>query len=136
MAIADLIQSNPKISIVIIGLAISFLISLVNYLVLDKEKMREIKAKQKAIQEKMKAHQKAGEHDKALAVSKDMLAHNMEIMKHSLKPTLITAVPILILFGFIKGVYSETSIASSWFWYYLISAVAGSIIFRKLFKLP
>jgi len=36
----------------------------------------------------------------------------------------------------VRGVYAETTLASSWFWYYLVSAMIGSIIFRKILKLP
>ena len=58
------IQTNPKISIIAFSLVVSLFISLVNYFVLDKEKMHEIKRKQKALQEQMKIHQKAGNKEK------------------------------------------------------------------------
>jgi uncharacterized membrane protein (DUF106 family) len=134
--ILSLIQQNPKASIIVIALAISFFISLINYFFLDKEKMREMKKRQKEIQKKMKDHQKNGDHDKALELNKEFMTHSMEIMKQSLKPTLITIVPIIVVFSIIRNAYAETAIASTWFWWYLGSAIAGSIIFRKLLKLP
>ncbi len=134
--ITAIIQQSPRISIIIFALLISFFISLVNYFVLDKEKMKEIKDRQKKVQEQIKTHQKAGEHQKAMELQKQLFADMPEMMKHSLKPALITMVPMIILFSFLRGVYAETIIAKSWFWYYLVAAIIGSMIFRKLFKLP
>jgi uncharacterized membrane protein (DUF106 family) len=134
--ITSLIQTYPRITIIVFSLLISFFISLVNYFVLDKERMAEIKAKQKKVQEQIKDHQKAGEHQKALALQKELFTDMPEMMKHSMKPMLITFVPIIVVFALIRGVYAETSIASSWFWYYFFTAIIGSLIFRKLLKLP
>lgn len=130
------IQANPKLSIVLIGIAITFFITLINYFFMDKDRMREIKGKQKEIQKQIKEHQKAGNHDKMMELNKELFSHTGEIMRHSLKPMLITIVPIIVLFGFIRNVYATTEIASSWFWYYLGSSIVGSITFRKLFNLP
>jgi len=130
----DLIQANPKISVILIAVVISFFISLINFFVLDKEKIRESRKNQKELQKKMKEHRE--DPVKMMELNKEMMVHVVENFKHSLKPMLITIIPILIVFGWIKGVYSETTIAGSWFWWYLIAAIVSSLIFRKLFKLP
>jgi uncharacterized membrane protein (DUF106 family) len=132
----QLINQNPKVSIILIALAITFLITLVNYFFLDKDRMREIKKRQKELQTQMKEHQKAGNTDKLLELQKELFSSTGEMMKHSLKPMLITMIPILVLFGFVRNVYAGTAIASSWFWYYIASAMVGSVIFRKIFNLP
>lgn len=98
--------------------------------------MKEIKQKQKDLQGEIKAHQKAGNHEKVLELNKEMMSYVSETLKHSLKPMLITIVPILIFFSYLKGAFAQTSIAGSWIWYYLIGAVFSSMIFRKLFKMP
>ena len=118
MSYIDLIQAYPKITIVIFALAISFFISLINYFFLDKERMREIKARQKATQEKIKTHQKAGEHEKAMALQKELFPDMMEMMKHSFKPMLITFIPIILLFRYLHGLYDPV-IGNSWLWYYI-----------------
>ena len=134
--ITELIQQYPRGSLILIAFAISFGISMVNYLVLDKEKMKEIKAKQKKLQGEIMTHQKSGNHGKAMELQKEMLSHSGEMLKHSFKPMIITMIPILIVFGLIRNVYATTVIASSWFWYYLIAAIASSMIFRKVLGLP
>ena len=134
--ITTLIQANPKASIIVIGVVVSFFISLVNYFILDKDKMKEIKEKQKKVQAEIKVHQKAGNTAKMMELNKELMGHSMETMRHSFKPMLITMIPILVIFGAIKGIYADTTLGSSWFWYYLVTAIASSMIFRKLFKLP
>ena len=132
----SLIQFYPRISIVLIALLVSFFISLINYFFLDKERMKEIKSKQKEIQKKIKEHQKAGETEKMLQLQKEMMADMPEMFKHSFKPMLITLVPILLMFSYVRNVFAQTTLASSWFWWYLITALISSMIFRKLLKLP
>lgn len=130
------IQANPRLSIVLVGLVITFFISLINYFFMDKDRVREIKKKQKEIQAQIKEHQKAGNHEKMMDLNKQLFAHSGEMMKHSIKPMLITIVPIIVLFGFIRNVYATTEIAKTWFWYYFVSSIVGSLVFRKVFNLP
>ena len=134
--ITALIHTNPKASIIVIGVVVSFFISLVNYFILDKDKMKEIKDKQKKVQAEIKIHQKAGNTAKMMELNKELMGHSMETFRHSFKPMLITMIPILVIFGALKGVYAETSLGGAWIWYYIGAAIISSIVFRKLFKLP
>jgi uncharacterized membrane protein (DUF106 family) len=132
--IAEFVQSYPRTSIILLGLIISLFISLVNYFVLDKEKMRNLKERQKAIQKEMKDHKDNPQ--KLMELQKEMLSQAGETMKHTLKPMLITFIPVLLIFGFMRGLFAPTEVAKTWFWWYIGSSFAGSILFRKLLKLP
>ena|SRR3989344_9265810 len=134
--IISLITQYPRVSIIVIAIVISFFITVINYFFIDQNRMREIKTRQKVLQKEMKEHQKAGNTDKLMELQKELFSYTGEMFKHSMKPMLITIVPILVLFAFIKNVYAGTALAKTWFWYYLISAIVGSIIFRKVFRLP
>ena len=129
----EIIQSYPRISIVLISLAISFGIVLINFFVMDKDKMRELRSKQKELNVRIKVEK---DQKKKMEMSQEMMQHALESMKHSFKPMFITLIPLLLIFWFLKGVYAETGIASNWIWYYIGAAIAGSIIFRKLFRMP
>ena len=131
--IIELIQSYPKSSIVIISVLVSLFITLVNFFVLDKERMREIKKKQKELNEQIKNHT---DPKKKMELTQEMMQHTMESMRHSFKPMIFTLIPMLIVFSLIRGAFNTTSIAGHWFWYYFISAIVASMVFRKLFKLP
>jgi len=134
MDFLSLIQLYPRVSLIIISLLVSLFITLVNYFVLDKDKMRESKARQKAIQEEMKKHK--DNPSKVMELQKEMMSHSMETMKHSFKPMLITFVPIIIFFGLMRDWYATTEIAKNWLWYYIGGSLVGSIAFRKIFNLP
>ncbi len=136
VSITAFIQAYPHLSIILISLLVTLFVTIVNYLVLDKERMREIKRRQKEIQQQMKKHQQEGNHDKMMELNKELLSQTKEMMTHSFKPMLFTIIPILLLFSVIRGWYAETTIASTWFWYYIGASIVGSIVFRKLFKLP
>ena len=127
-------QSYPRLAVIIAALLISFFISLVNFFVLDKEKMHEIKGKQKALQEEMKNHKDNPQ--KLMELQKEMFSHMGETMRHSMKPMLITFIPLIILFPLLRNMLLTTQIASTWFWWYLGASIVSSLVFRKLFKLP
>lgn len=127
-------------SIALFGVAVSLLIQLVNFFVLDKESIRDLKAKQKKLQEEMKQHKTNPQ--KMSELNQELVGHSLAMMKHSFKPMLITLVPILILFSFLKGAYTGTELEATkfifpiWLWYYIGSSIVASIVFRKLLKLP
>lgn len=131
--LVSLIQASPKISIIIIAILVTILSTLVTMLFTDREKMRGLKEKQTACQKLMKEHK--GNSAKMMEIQKEMMACSMEQMKAGFKPMLITLIPFLILFSFIRNVFAETAISGSWFWYYLIAAIISSMIFRKIFKM-
>lgn len=132
--IQEMILSYPRSSIIVIAILVSFFISIVQYFVMDKDKMRDLKAKQKDLNAQMKLHKDNPQ--KMMDLQKELLGHSMESMKHSFKPMIITTIPILIVFGFVKNSFALTDIGGSWFWYYFITSIASSLIFRKLFNLP
>lgn len=96
-----LISANPFWGIIGIALAISFLITLIYKLVTDQDKMRGLKEKQKDFQARMKSLR--DKPDEMMKVQKEAMSVNMEYMKQSFKPTLITMIPILLIFGWLAA---------------------------------
>jgi len=133
MAITDLIQSNPKLSIILISLIVSILITVIRYFTVDKNKMKEIKEKQKKLREEMKQYKNNPE--KMMEINKKMLEDFPEQMKQSFKPMIITIIPIILLFGWMKSIYAGTSIASTWIWWYIGASIIFSILLNKIFGL-
>jgi len=131
--IMEYIQAYPRISAVVIALLVSLFITIVNYFLLDKEKLRELRQKQKQLNKDIKAHTDPA---KKMELSNEMMKQSLESMRHSFKPMIVTFIPVLVVFWFIKGAFAETMIGGSWFWYYLGGAIVGSLIFKKLFNLP
>ena len=133
MPILDLIQNNPKLSIIIISFLISLFVTVIRYFMTDKEKMREIKDKQKNLRAEMKIHRNNPE--KMMEINQKMLDDMPEQMKQSFKPMIITLIPILLVFAWMRSVYAVTEIANNWLWWYIISSLVFSIALGKIFKL-
>lgn len=131
--ILEIVQAYPKISVIAFALLITLFISLVNYFIMDKDKVRDLRERQKSLQEKIKSE---SDPKRKMELSNEMMGHAMESMRHSFKPMLVTMIPVLLAFWFVKGLFAETLIAKTWIWYYLVSAIIGSLIFRKILKLP
>lgn len=127
-------QAYPRTGIVVAAILVSLFISLVNYFVLDKEKMHSLRNRQKEIQEEMKKHK--DNPTKLMELQKEMFSHMGSTFKHSLKPMMITFIPLILLFPMLRTTLLTTEIAKTWLWWYIGSSLVASMIFRKLFKLP
>ncbi len=133
MVIGELIQSNPKISIIILSFIVTLFITIVTYFMTDREKMKEIKDKQKALRLDMKKFKDNPE--KVMQLNKQMLEDMPEQLKHSFKPMIVTMIPLIIFFGWLRATFATTSISSQWLWWYIGSSLVFSIIIRKVFGL-
>ncbi len=133
VALIELIQAHPRTAIIIMSFIITLFVTIINSLIMDKNKMKEIKEKQKKLREEMKKYK--NEPAKVMELNKQMMADLPEQMKQSFKPMLITIIPIIIAFGWLRSTFAITVIAKTWFWYYLIASIIFSMILRKLFKL-
>ncbi len=133
MVIIELIQTNPRTSIIIISLIVTIFITVVRYYMTDRERMKEIKAKQKELRKEMKQYRDHPE--KMMEINKKMLEDMPEQMKMSFKPMLITLIPILLVFGWMRAVYVGTAIADTWLWWYIGSSIIFSIFLSKSFGL-
>ena len=130
--INELMASYPKESVVFISIAVTLTMTLVSKYFTNQDRMRELKTVQKTCQIKLKENK---DNVKKMAeIQKQMLECNMEMMKHSMKPLLFAFIPLILLIGWLKGVYLTTEIASSWLWWYIGSGIASSIVFRRIFK--
>ena len=134
--ITEFIQSNAwnaRIAIVILSFLVTLFITVVTYFMTDRERMKEIKAKQKALRLEIKKHRDNPQ--RMMELNKQMMEDMPEQMKHSFKPMIVTIVPLLILFSWLRGTFAESAIAGSWFWWYLGSSLVFSMSLRKLLGL-
>jgi uncharacterized membrane protein (DUF106 family) len=127
------IQNSPIISILLFSLLVTLFITVVNYFMIDKNKMKEIRDRQKELRLEMKKHKDNPE--KMMELNKRMMEDMPEQLKHSFKPMLVTMIPILLFFSWLRTTYAATSLASTWIWWYIGSSIVFSIILRKIFGL-
>ena len=128
--IVEILQASPKISVIIVSAVITFVMTLVYKYTTNQERLGEIKKMQKQYQEQAKALKSQPE--KLMEMQKKILGLSTEMMKHSLKPMIITMLPMFVLIVWLKNIYSP--VLSSWIWYYIIFGIASNSLFRKMLK--
>ncbi len=128
--IKEVLINYPKESVVAIAFLITFIMTLVTKKFTDQNRLKELKEIQKACNIKIKENR--NDPKKIAEINKQVMECSMEMLKHSMKPTLITFIPLILLFWWIRGTFS--AILAGWFWWYLGTAIVSSIILRKLLK--
>ena len=92
---------HPLLSIAIVALAVTTFTSLVYKFVTDQKMMKVLKQELKDLQKLMKEHRDRPE--KLVSIQKQAMEKNMEYMKHSMRPTLFTMIPLILLFGWLNS---------------------------------
>src|SRR3989344_1680496 len=96
-----LLELGPFWAIFILSLIISLLIVLVYKYATNQEEMKRLKDQQKDFQKKMKELKENPA--EMMKIQKEAMQSNLQYMKHSFKATLITMLPILLIFGWMNG---------------------------------
>lgn len=130
--IKELMIANPKLSVIVIAFLITLIMTLVTKKFTDQDRMKELKKIQKACQIKIKDAK--GNLEEQQKIQKEIMGCSMEMMKHSFKPLLITFIPLIVFFWWIRSIYIGTSLAGSWIWWYIGVSVISSIVLRKALK--
>ncbi len=130
MSIIEILTLYPKTGIVAIAFLITLIMTLVTKKFTNQNRMKELKEIQKAC--KIKLKDAKGNLEKVNEINQQMMECSLELMKHSFKPLLITFIPLIIFFWWLKGVYTE--LLPGWFWWYLGSGIGSSIVLRKVLK--
>ena len=135
-----LLDYNLNIGMTIITGVVMLLTTIVQKYTVDNETLKQLKADQKTIQNDMKSLKENPE--KLIELQKQSLAKAGEIMSLSLKSSIYTIIPFILLIRWFGDYFSafETPVRIfgffSWFWAYFVLAIIFSMIFRKLLKLP
>ena len=161
----DPTPSNPILTIFFIASIIAFVIVLLQKLLIDYDRMEELQAEMKQLQTEMRAAQQSGD-PKALAkVQKkqmELMPKNKELMVMQMKPSLITIIPIMIIYSGMVGNHTLSHViinianaqyylllipvwniiwtqanplTINFFGWYILSSFAMSFLFRRLLGL-
>lgn len=131
--IAELIQNYPRISITIMSFIATIFITIINYFLTDRKRMKEIREKQKMLREEMKKYKDNPQ--KMMDINKQIMEDMPEQLRHSFKPMLVTIIPLLILFKWLSAAFAASAIASTWIWWYIGASIIFSVVLRKVFGL-
>lgn len=88
-------------AILIVSFIVTLIMTLIYKLMTDQKLMKELRDDIKKFQKQMKELR----HDpnKVMEIQKQAMEKNMKYMTHSMKPTLITLIPIIIIFGWLNA---------------------------------
>ena len=129
MTIEELMIESPRYSIAIFSIVVTLISTLVQKKFTDQEHLKSLKKRQKEIQKEIK---KTKEPSVMQELNAEMLSLTGVMFKKSMKPMFVTMIPFLLLFVWLRGVYSP--VLSSWIWYYIGYSVLASIVLRKVLK--
>ena len=125
----EMMVSSPKVSIAVFSVLVTLISTLVQKKFTDQEHLKSLKKRQKEIQKEIK---KTKEPSAMQELNAEMLKLTGVMFKKSMKPMFVTMIPFLLLFAWLRGVYSP--ILSGWLWYYIGYSVLASIVLRKVLK--
>ena len=104
-----LLNLSPFFGILIISLVISVIVTFIYKWVTDQELMKTLKTDIKELQSEMKKFKQHPE--KMMAINKKMMEKNTQYMKHTLKPTLFTFLPLILIIGWLSTTYAYDPIS-------------------------
>jgi len=96
-----LVNKSPFLAVLILSFVISLIIVVIYKFFTNQDEMKRLKEEQKEYQIKMKGMRDKPE--EMMKVQKEAMKKNMEYMKHSFKATLITFLPIILIFGWMSA---------------------------------
>ncbi len=99
--LGPLLTKSPLLLILLVSLVISVIITVAYKFLTNQEEMKRLKEQQKDFQKRMKELRQHPE--EMMKVQKEAMKSNMDYMKHSLKATLITMLPIILIFSWMAG---------------------------------
>ena len=97
---------NPALTVVIVAFIVSLITNIANKYLVDQDKVNESQNKSKELSSKLREAQKSGdgkEIAKLQAEQTEMLKNQNEVMMESFKPMIVTMVPIILIFFWMRA---------------------------------
>ncbi len=103
-----LLKLPPLLAVIIMSFIISLIIILITKYTTDQALMKRLKDEIKEHQKQIK--ELKSNPTEAMKVQKKAMEVNMKYMMHSLRPTIITFIPIILIFGWMSSTFAYQSI--------------------------
>lgn len=129
-----LINWNLTIGSLIVFFIIALITTIVQKYATDQETLRELRKEQKELHKEMQVYK--DDPKKMMEMQKNLWPTTMKIMQISMKGSLFTLIPFLLLFRWFMEFFVALGSPKffgifSWFWFYLLSILIFSSILRK-----
>ncbi len=140
-----LIESYPLAFIIGVSFLVTLFITLAYKYFTNQDEMKRLRKELKELQGAVKENK--DDNTKVLELQKEAMQKNAEYMKHSFKPMLVTFLPLIIVFGWLRGAYAGTGdlihwgvaipifgTGAGWLLSYILFSFLFSFIVRKMMK--
>lgn len=136
------VVNNPLLAIILISATMSLFSTLLMKHFTDQEHLKTLKKRQKELNKEIREATKKKETHQLEDLNKELVEISLTMMKSSfsVKMMLITFIPVILLFSWLRGIYNPATpdavpLLSGWLWWYIGCAVVSSMIYRKLFNM-
>jgi uncharacterized membrane protein (DUF106 family) len=130
------VEISPLTGVVVVAFVMTLLVTLIYKFMTDQEAMKNLKQEMKDLRKEIKLA--AQDPVKMAELNKISMEKSMQQMKQSLKPTLITMLPLIFVLGWLKTTYEPLTLnlfgITSSLWAYIALSVVFSIVLRKMMK--
>ena len=129
--VTEYLTTYPVLGLIVISGIVTFISTLITKWLTNQEHLRSLKARQKELQKELKNCKDDG---MIKEIQMEIMKITGTMMKSSFKPMLITIVPFLILFYWLKRFYPPL-LGGWWIAWYIGASLVMGMIFRKVLKL-
>jgi len=135
---------SPIVSVMLIAFLITVLVILINRFFVDRNAMKELKAKIEKMREELISYQKGGDSQKANEMLLKISETNMDYMKHTFKALVISIIVIILILPWAQAKYQDITVAKlpfaipfigsnlNWFLWYFIASLSIGWVIKKL----
>src|SRR3989344_1878865 len=129
------VRISPLFGIIFISFLLTLVVSLLYKYTTDQKAMKDLKDELKGLQNKMKEHK--ADPGKVMDIQKEAMQKNLKYMKHTFTPMLLSFLPMIIIFGWLKITYDPLGKifwVFGWRGSYIIFSIVFSYALRKVLK--
>jgi len=98
---SQLIEFSPLLAVFVLSFIITLIMTLIYKYTTDQKRMKELRERLGQLQKEAKAA--ASDPKKMMKINSEMMTINGEYMKHSLKPMLISWIPVILIFAWMSA---------------------------------
>ena len=146
-SIVNFVRNNALLSIIVFSFLITLSFTLVSKKFTNQSRLKELKDKSALLRKKAEEYKSNPE--KLMEVNKEMMEMSGEQLKITMKTSLITIIPFILIFSFLKNLFQDAGInniiywgtdlplihdGAGWLLLYIVSSIIFSIILRKIMK--
>jgi uncharacterized membrane protein (DUF106 family) len=147
MLFEEFAKSQPLLSMMLFSFIISLLLTFIYKALTNQQRIKELRDLQKDLQMRLKGEK---DQQKMMGIQKEMLEKSAELMKITMKPTFVTFIPLLLVFIFLKQLYTAAKVGdliswgvnlplvgtgAGWLLSYVLFSLIFSISLRKILKI-